>query len=539
MAEDPVPVPPPSWADLPLGLGQAIFEALLHGTAANDESADALAALALGGAPVSPSVFEPIELRQGREAAAAARLACSSWAAQGATAVRQLQLRRLPDLDALAAKPGIFSQLRHLDATRLPRVKGAVMSAALGGHPELKSLALGAVGGISGPNGRLTPLAACLCACSSLTQLCLTECASLDEAGLSSLSSLRSLESLSICNADAATDTSLAAALAGLPSLTSLELSCCPRLMGQGLGACSSGLLSLSLRWCAFSHDAIASVADTAPQLAELRLEECSGVSDATVAALAAGLCGSLTALSLPGCSEVTDAGAAHLAALSCLTTLQMDWCHRVTDAGLAPLRRLTSLRALSFSGCHEITEVGLASPLAGRGLTSLCLAGCNHLGDEALALMSVMLPHLTALSVARCDAITDTGLCFLAGLTSLRSLSLEWCYKLTDSGLSVLHPLTRLVHFSLVGCIFVTDAGLSVLSGHPRLASLHLDWCEQITDAGLAMLAGNTSLTSLRLDRCYDVTPAGAAAMRHVRHLDAGHLNDASGSLEDLRSAG
>ena len=95
--------------------------------------------------------------------------------------------------------------------------------------------------------------------------------------------------------------------------------------------------------------------------------------------------------------------------------------------------------------------------------------------------------------------AVTDDGLEFLKGLTSLQRLNLSDT-KVTDAGLEYLKGLTSLQTLYL-NDTKVTDTGLEHLKGLTNLQTLGLN-DTQVTDEGLEYLKGLTSLQDLRLHR-------------------------------------
>jgi GTPase SAR1 family protein len=294
--------------------------------------------------------------------------------------------------------------------------------------------------------------------------------------------------------------------LAGLTSLTTLDLSNCWKLTDEGL-AHLAALTSLT----------------------KLDLSGCRNLTDEGLAHLA-GLT-SLTTLSLNECKNLTNEGLAHLTGLTSLTTLDLSEYGRLTDEGLAHLAGLTSLSMLDLLNCRTLTDEGLARIAVLTSLTTLDLGGCEMTG-EGLAHL-VALTSLTTLNLSGCGRLTDECLAHLTGLASLKTLALRGRGTLTDKGFAHLARLTSLTTLDLSGRGKLTDKGLASLAGLSALTTLDLSYCGKLTDEGLAHLVGLTSLTTLKLIGCGSLTDeclahlAGLTALTTLELSGFGNLSD------------
>jgi hypothetical protein len=112
-------------------------------------------------------------------------------------------------------------------------------------------------------------------------------------------------------------------------------------------------------------------------------------------------------------------------------------------DSVLDGIVRLPALTHLDVS-CRDLTDVGAKQVARCPGLLSLNLAS-SQLTDKGLRALARALPKLEALTLDRCDGLTDKGVAALSGLTSLRTLSLDHCRGLTAKGLAQLSSLSNL----------------------------------------------------------------------------------------------
>jgi Leucine-rich repeat (LRR) protein len=222
-----------------------------------------------------------------------------------------------------------------------------------------------------------------------------------------------------------------------------------------------------------------------------------------------------LQLLELSNGRSMTNDSLTALSNLSTLRTLRLECNKQVTD--LAPLSRLSELSELSLwdssvADLSPLARLPLAelvldhnlrvtdlSPLA--GMASLCVASFEHceiLPDAAIHTL-VSLKQLHTLNLSYCSFLTSTGLCGLAGLTSLKKLDVSFT-ALSDHALGVLCQALELEELVL-SCCDITNAGLTFVALQRTLHTLHLDHCERVSD--LAPLAELTTLRELLLSDC------------------------------------
>jgi hypothetical protein len=248
-------------------------------------------------------------------------------------------------------------------------------------------------------------------------------------------------------------DNELAQLVAMLPDsgahITQLNLSRCKNITDAGLQHLSNltALQDLDLAGCENITDAGLQHLSNLTALEELDLFECDNITGAGFLAL-----NNLTALkwlNLNSCENITDEGLQHLSNLTALEALYLFPCYNITDAGLLALKNLTALRSLNLNSC-DITDAGLEHLSNLTALEKLDLNGCENITDAGLLALN-NLTALRSINLYLTD-ITNAGLQHLSNLTALESLDLSMCDNITDAGLQHLTNLTALKTLHLNG---------------------------------------------------------------------------------------
>ena len=95
------------------------------------------------------------------------------------------------------------------------------------------------------------------------------------------------------------------------------------------------------------------------PALRELRLFDCTAVSDSAVQAVTQMT--NLQLLHLDGCTSVTDSGLRNISNLRALSGLWLSGC-RISDVTMHRVACIVTLCHLCVKGCVQVTEEGLSS---------------------------------------------------------------------------------------------------------------------------------------------------------------------------------
>ncbi|KAE8687597.1 F-box/LRR-repeat protein 15 [Hibiscus syriacus] len=267
---------------------------------------------------------------------------------------------------------------------------------------------------------------------------------------------------------------------------------------------------------------AIRSAVTSCPQLESLDMSNCSCVSDDTLREIAHS-CGNLHVLCSSYCPNIS----LESVRLPVLTVLKLDNCEGITSASMAAIAHSYMLEELELDNCHMLTSVSLDLPL----LQKIRLVHCRKFADlnvQCSMLSSVMVSNCTALHrisissnslqklalqkqenltmlALQCQCLQEVDLTDCASLTNsicnvfsdgggcpmLKSLVLDNCESLTAVQLSS----TSLVGLSLIGCRAITSLDLAC----PCLEKICLDGCDHLERASFCPAA----LRSLNLGIC------------------------------------
>ncbi|EIE21398.1 RNI-like protein [Coccomyxa subellipsoidea C-169] len=286
------------------------------------------------------------------------------------------------------------------------------------------------------------------------------------------------------------------------PRLERLELGLCGRGFGDAVAAAMvaggqlSRLRSLTLGGAYRTTDAdLAKLLAAAPDLAELRLPQCSRLQDACAIAR---LTPNLEMLDLTECRGISVQSLQQ-----CLTSLK-------------------SLRVLELNGDTEVTddlltEVALACPLRRLGVSN-----CSAVTDRGVRGVAAAAPQLTALIADDVGRLTDAALVALSeSCRDIQEVSLRRCTKVTDVGVAALTLSGKLRSLNMSGIAHVGPASIKALatSCKESLEELDVSWCRGVPEAWLGVLADScTNLLRLTIFGCSQVTTK----------LLNGHTNDA-----------
>ncbi|KAK8509178.1 hypothetical protein V6N13_062233 [Hibiscus sabdariffa] len=330
---------------------------------------------------------------------------------------------------------------------------------------------------------------------------------------------------------------------------------------------------------------AIRSAVTSCPQLESLDMSNCSCVSEETLREIAL-TCSNLHVLNSSYCPNIS----LEYARLPMLTVLKLDNCEGITSASMAAIAYSHMLEELELVNCHMLTSVSLELPrlqkirlvhcrkfvdlnvqcsLLSSITVSNCVAlHCINIGSNALqklvlqkqenltmlalqcqGLLEVDLTDCASLTNSICNVFSDGGGCpMLKSLVldncesltalqfsstslkislygcdhlerasfcpvALRSLNLGICPKLNTLGIDA--PL--MVSLELKGCGVLSEASINC----PLLTSLDASFCSQIQDDCLSATAASCPLIeSLILMSCPSIGFDGLYSLRWLLNL-------------------
>ncbi|KAM1753398.1 hypothetical protein ACFX12_005984 [Malus domestica] len=272
------------------------------------------------------------------------------------------------------------------------------------------------------------------------------------------------------------------------PSISHLDLSCCPRVNDPLLASLSaswkSTLRSINLsRSRHFTATGLRRLAENCSFLVEIDLSNGTELTD--VAAEAVAEAKNLERLMLARCKLITDIGIGCVA-VGCrkLRLLCLRWCIRITDLGVGFIAvKCKELRSLDLS-CLPITEKCLPPILQLQHLEDLVLEGCLGIDDEGLATLNHSCKSLKTLNLSKCQNISHVGLSSLTnGAEHLKQLVLAYGPAVTTDLGKCLLNYSRLKSIRLDGCLVTCSATKAIGSWCASLTELSLSKCSGVTD--------------------------------------------------------
>ncbi|KAF6156289.1 hypothetical protein GIB67_008059 [Kingdonia uniflora] len=285
----------------------------------------------------------------------------------------------------------------------------------------------------------------------------------------------------------------------------------CPQLLDLDIGSCHK-----------LSDAGIRAAATSCPLLSSLDMSNCSCVSDETLREIALS-CANLQFLNASYCPNIS----LESVRLPMLTRLRLDNCEGITSASMVAISHSYMLEVLELDNCGLLTSVSLDLPylrdirlvhcrkfvdlnLRCPRLLSIKVSNClalhrinitsnslqklvlqkqeslSSLSLECQCLQEVDLTECESLKNSICKVFSDGG-----GCPTLRSLVLDSCESLTAVELRS----TSLVSVSLVGC----RAMIALELACPYLEEVHLNGCDHLERAFFCPVG----LRSLNLGIC------------------------------------
>ncbi|PKI51007.1 hypothetical protein CRG98_028604 [Punica granatum] len=282
------------------------------------------------------------------------------------------------------------------------------------------------------------------------------------------------LHELDIGSCHKLSDAAIRAAALSCPLLESLDMTNCSCVSDETLreisGACAN-LRILNASYC----PSISLESVRLPMLTVLKLDNCDGITSASMAAIAYS--NMLEVLELDNCSLLTSVSLD----LPRLQHLRLVHCRKFADLNL----RTLMLSSIMVSNCPALHRINLTS----NSLQKLALQK-----QESLTTLSLQCQSLQEVDLTDCESLTDS-ICEVfsdeGGCPMLKSLILDNCESLKAARFCS----TSLMSLSLGGCRAVTTLELTC----PYLQQVCLDGCDHLERASFCPVG----LRSLNLGIC------------------------------------
>ncbi|BHF59303.1 F-box/LRR-repeat protein 20 [Sparganum proliferum] len=346
--------------------------------------------------------------------------------------------------------------------------------------------------------------------CPELTRLSSTSCSKIDDFGLLRLSSCSHLTRLDVSWCVIGDD-GLDAISRGCPGLQHLRVVGCREVTSRGVGYIASrchGLLLLNLNYCGqgVTDEALIHLAMNCFPLSILSVSHCN-ITDVGLRALAGTLASSTAAEILGIAMPTTAATNAHNGAAP-----PPQRTRPASEANAAVVFAFANGGGAGDTGNHRHSAATTPSSPKPEPYKPLVVTGCKN---------------LTVLEVARCFALTDSGLSALSrNCVHLEKLDLEECAQITDATLVQLAiHCPQLNTLVLSHCDLITDEGIAKLAGGrcgpQNLERLTMDNCPLLTDSALDLLGNSCRrLRQLDLYDCQLITKTGIQNLQQSHPL-------------------
>ncbi|XP_051134740.1 F-box/LRR-repeat protein 14 [Andrographis paniculata] len=187
------------------------------------------------------------------------------------------------------------------------------------------------------------------------------------------------------------------------------------------------------------------------------------------------------------------------------LEKIHLDMCVGVRDLDIIGLARNSSnLRSISLRVPSDFSlPLLMNNPIR---LTDECL---KALAQNCAQLESVRLSFSDG-EFPTFSSFTLQGILTLVQKCPLRKLSLDHVYSFNDAGMEALCSAEYLEILELSRCQEITDEGLQLVEQIPQLSVLKINKCLGITDDGLKPLVGSHKLEALVVDDCPQMSERG-----------------------------
>ncbi|XP_057472837.1 F-box/LRR-repeat protein 14 [Actinidia eriantha] len=354
--------------------------------------------------------------------------------------------------------------------------------------------------------------------CPSLTDLTLSFCTFITDAGLSYLASCSQLSTLKLNFTPRISGCGILSLVVGCKNLRILHLIHCLNISSvewlEYLGKLEI-LEDLSIKNCrAIGEGDLIKLGPSWRKLKRLQFEVDANYRYMKVYDRLAVdrwqkqlvLCESIQELSLVNCIISPGRGlACVLGKCKNLEKIHLDMCVGVRDCDIIGLARKSgNLRSISLRVPSDFSLPLLVNnPLTLTDESLKAVAqNCSKLESVRLSFSDGEFPSFSS--------FTLNGILTLIRMCPIRELALDHVYSFNDEGMEALCLAKYLETLELVRCQEISDEGLQLVSQIPRLCVLRLNKCLGVTDDGLKPLVGSFKLEVLAVYDCPQISERG-----------------------------
>ena len=260
------------------------------------------------------------------------------------------------------------------------------------------------------------------------------------------------------------------------------------------IGLNKSLLRYVSFRNCDFGDTKVLSIFNDCPNILEICLYDCRGVTDASFRMN-------------PEENLQLEPIAIDRPSLNQINSNQVDSLHR------------SNLKVINLSGCAEVTDIGILDVAHSCSqLEIIDLSYVSNITNASVFAIAENCPRLTSIDLSYCQRITDTGVSALAtGCLLLTEINLSSCPEITGASLLTLaENCSQLNNINMSSCEGITDTSLQAAAQNCRnLKTLNISGCFEIGDPGLESIARICPLlTEIDISWCGRITETGVLAL-------------------------
>nr|XP_015208118.1 PREDICTED: F-box/LRR-repeat protein 13 isoform X3 [Lepisosteus oculatus] len=377
-------------------------------------------------------------------------------------------------------------------------------------------------------------------------------CSSLQWPSFQCISECRNLQDLNLSECTSVNDETMRLVLEGCPTLLYLNVSCTGVTNGtlRVLARCCLNLQYLSLAYCRKFTDKGLQYLATGKGCHKLIYLDLSGCTQAVVSKChllrtvslldtphpsdtafkaIAEVC-KLKQIKIEGNSRMTDTSwKAFCKSSPCLSHIYAADCPKITDISLKAIGALKNLTVLNVADCIRVSDTGVRylveGPSAGK-IRELNLTNCVRVSDVSLLRIAQRCNKLTQLSLCYCEHLTDSGIEWLSGLSSLIHIDLSGT-NIQDQSLAALGNNTGIKKLTVSECLWITDVGIEKFCKQVRdLECMDVSHCISLTDQTIKALAFYCrTIISLNISGCPKMTDMCiqylTGACHYLRELD------------------
>lgn len=250
-----------------------------------------------------------------------------------------------------------------------------------------------------------------------------------------------------------------------------------------GIIPTTSSVRQLTIDQSDVTDEDMAVIAPACPNLRNLGVEKCRGITDASLSLLNKH-CGALRILRVACCPYVTSDGIIALSSgYSQLEELDLSELGIGDNALNALAEHCTGLKKLMLNNCTNAGDEGIIRIVTScRSIEHLSLINLR-ISDNCLAMIGAHCADLDTIYLSDCNLITNDGIIQIALCVRLQELYLNRCVNVCDTALEAFSACCYLRVAEFENCTKLTSDGLhKFVQHHSSLNRLSVRGCHTLS---------------------------------------------------------